>query len=94
MPGEGDQAGGQVNCLGAIRHYLDRIIRPKDKDKEIKGMKALIMDRETVRGGALWRGVVHCSEMPHTAPPCRLHACTEGHREHGVHDARDIGQGQ
>lgn len=33
--------------MGAIRHYLDRIIRPKDKDKEIKGMKALIMDRET-----------------------------------------------
>jgi hypothetical protein len=49
VKGEDASSGSPYNCLGAIRSYLDRIIKPKDKSKEINGMKALMLDRETVR---------------------------------------------
>jgi hypothetical protein len=40
------------DCIKAIRAYVDRILKPKEKAAEILGMKALLLDRETVRGGA------------------------------------------
>lgn len=38
-----------MDCTRAIRAYVDRILKPKDKAAEVLGMKALLLDRETVR---------------------------------------------
>ena len=91
VAGEGPDSGAPFNCLGAIRHYLDKIIKPKDKDKEIQGMKALILDRETVSGvslGACWR----CSAFlikPRTQPTPLDPLCnrffTESNRKYGLY---------
>ncbi len=68
IKGEDASAGAPYNCLGAIRSYLDKIIKPKDKSKEINGMKALMLDRETVR--AAWtRHSVELSRQ-HADTPC------------------------
>jgi hypothetical protein len=42
-------ATSKVDCIRAIRTYVDRMIKPKDKAAEVLGMKALLLDRETVR---------------------------------------------
>lgn len=84
IKGEDAASGAPYNCLGAIRSYLDKIIKPKDKSKEINGMKALMLDRETVRMHSM-----HCVELS------RQHAdwleltktpqCAEGNCQYGLH---------
>ena len=49
----GAPAPAKVDCIRAIRSYVDRMIKPKDKAAEVLGMKALLLDRETVR---VWGG--------------------------------------
>jgi len=35
------------DCIKAIQHYVNKILKPKDKTKEITGMKCLLLDKET-----------------------------------------------
>jgi hypothetical protein len=47
-----------ADCIKAIQHYVNKILKPKDKTKEISGMKCLLLDKETVRskrGGSFVR---------------------------------------
>lgn len=37
------------DCIRAIRSYIDKMIKPKDRASEVLGMKALLLDKETVR---------------------------------------------
>lgn len=36
-----------MNALRAIRQYFDKMLKPKDKAKEITGMKSMLLDKET-----------------------------------------------
>jgi hypothetical protein len=40
---------GPSDCIKAVQHYVNKILKPKDKTKEITGMKCLLLDKETVR---------------------------------------------
>lgn len=43
-------AGGAsqtADCIRAIQSYINKILKPRDKTKEISGMKCLLLDRET-----------------------------------------------
>ena len=42
------QAAPPVDCVKAIRGYVHQILKPKDKGMEVLGMKALLLDAETV----------------------------------------------
>jgi hypothetical protein len=37
-----------LDCTKSVASYLNKILRPRDKAKEIPGIKALLLDRETV----------------------------------------------
>lgn len=49
-----DRAG--ADCVAALAAYVGRILKNKDRTRDIPGMKCLLLDRETVRDG---RGGVH-----------------------------------
>lgn len=36
------------DCIKALQSYILGILRPRDKSKEITGMKCLLLDKETV----------------------------------------------
>ncbi len=36
-----------LDCLRAISSYINKILRPRDKAREISGMKCLLLDKET-----------------------------------------------
>lgn len=40
-------AATEANCIRAIGHYVNKMLKPKDKTKEIPGMKCLLLDKET-----------------------------------------------
>jgi hypothetical protein len=42
------EAAPALDCIRAITHYINKILRPRDKTKEISGMKCLLLDKETV----------------------------------------------
>jgi hypothetical protein len=58
------------DVIRAVRTYIDRILKPKDKASEIVGMKALLLDRETVR--LCDRG---CAARSLVQPPLCVRAC-------------------
>jgi len=91
IKGEDASAGAPYNCLGAIRSYLDKIIKPKDKTKEINGMKALMLDRETVRVSG-WLGVELSRQHADPSRTDHSSAITESNCQYGVHNVRDSGQ--
>ena len=35
------------DCIRAVQHYINKILKPRDKAKEISGMKCLLLDKET-----------------------------------------------
>ena len=35
--------------IAAVRGYIDMMIRPRERETEVTGMKVLIVDKETVR---------------------------------------------
>jgi hypothetical protein len=37
-----------LDCIRAVSHYVNKILKPRDKSKEISGMKCLLVDKETV----------------------------------------------
>lgn len=36
-----------LDCIRGISHYVSKILKPRDKTKEISGMKCLLLDRES-----------------------------------------------
>jgi hypothetical protein len=54
--GGGVGAPRGLSMIAAIRGYIDKMIRPREKEQEVTGMKVLIVDKETVRGVAGWLG--------------------------------------
>ena len=42
------------DCIKAIQHYVNKILKPKDKTKEITGMKCLLLDKETVSNSTIY----------------------------------------
>ena len=41
-------AAPQLDAIRAIAHYIKTMLKPKEKEKEISGMKTLLLDKETV----------------------------------------------
>lgn len=42
-------SGAPHDAIKAVQGYVNRILKPKDKSKEVLGMKCLLLDKETVR---------------------------------------------
>ena len=40
-------SAADANVVRAVQTYVNRILRPKDKSKEVSGMKCLLLDRDT-----------------------------------------------
>ncbi len=38
----------QLDAIRAISYYIKTMLKPKEKEKEISGMKTLLLDKETV----------------------------------------------
>ena len=51
--GTSSHVGTPLDCVRAIRYYVEKMLRPKDKALEVQGMKVLILDDETVRAAVL-----------------------------------------
>ena len=49
LKGESSSSGPPhaLNALRAARQYFEKILKPKDKSKEISGMKSVLLDKET-----------------------------------------------
>lgn len=47
MSSSASSAAAETSCVKAMQGYLTRILRPKDKTKEINGMKCLLLDKDT-----------------------------------------------
>lgn len=43
----GAAAAAPHDCIRAVQHYVNKILKPRDKAKEIPGMKCLLLDKET-----------------------------------------------
>ena len=41
-----DGSGG--DCIKVVQSYINKILKPRDKTREIPGMKCLLLDKETV----------------------------------------------
>ncbi len=40
-------SAGPADCIKAVQQYVNKILKPRDKAKEISGMKCLLLDKET-----------------------------------------------
>ena len=40
-------AASPHDCIKAVQHYINKILKPRDASKEISGMKCLLLDKET-----------------------------------------------
>jgi hypothetical protein len=72
-----------ADCIKAIQHYVNKILKPKDKTKEISGMKCLLLDKETVRAkGCLCAGPAPppavCAPSRRLRPPAAAGAGAHG----------------
>lgn len=40
-------AAAPADCIKAVQSYVSKILKPRDKAKEITGMKCLLLDKDT-----------------------------------------------
>ena len=74
-----------MNVISVAQEYIDKIVN----EPKIKGMKALILDPDTVSvliGCHHTYIVVNISLSPH--------CCSEIYRQYGVHTIPDLGKGR
>ena len=40
-------SAAETSCVRAVQFYVNRMLRPKDRSKEVGGMKCLLLDKDT-----------------------------------------------
>ena len=40
-------AASETSCVRAVQFYVNKILRPRDRAREVTGMKCLLLDRDT-----------------------------------------------